>query len=218
MEPEVLDQEEQPYRVDPRRAFSTQMKRSGERAFKESFGSEINFDEIEEEFAHIDAMEEIVNTEVKEPSFPIFTFYIALCLDLLDLVQLTGVGWFVMVVVNIIFSIILFILMFRKTDSMFKIKSQFLFRGRRMKGSRRRGRSVAQKGFTLFAKKFIKRYVSRRLAAVLIVNVIPFAGIFASNAFFVFLAHNKQKKIAQKYIALIQKVGDILKKAERRQR
>ena len=53
--------------------------------------------------------------------------------------------------------------------------------------------------------------MSRRLAAILIVNIIPVIGILASNAFFVVLAHNKQKKIAQKYIALIEKLGEVLK-------
>jgi hypothetical protein len=216
MEPEILEQEEQPYRVDPRRAFTTQMKRSSERAFKESFGAEINFDEVEEEFAHIDAMEEIVATKVKEPSFPFFTFYIALCLDVLDIVQFTGVGWFVVVIVNIVFSIILFILMFRKTDTMFKAVSKGLFRGKRKNGSRRRGKSIAQRGLNKFAVKYLKKYISRRLLGILVLNVIPGIGIFASNAFFVVLAHNKQKKIAQKYVALIKMISGILKKAERR--
>jgi hypothetical protein len=221
MEPEVLEQEEQSYRIDPRRAFGNRMKRKGEQVFEEAFGTEIDFDEVEEEFSNIDAMEEIASTKVNEPNFPIITFLIALFLDLLDLVQLTGVLWFVMAIVNIIFTIILFILMYGKLNSMFTRSSKFLFRGRGLTGLRSRkrgGKSRAQVGLNKIVKKYIGRYMSRRLAAILIVNLIPILGILASNAFFVFLAHNKQKKMAQKYIVLVEKVGKILMDFERRLR
>lgn len=217
MEPEVFEeQEEQSYRSDPQNAFRAQIKRKGEQAFKESFGAEINFDEVEEEFANIDAMEEIASTEVKEPHFPFVTFYIALVLDILDIADFTGFGWVIMCIVEIAFTIILFILMFRKLDIMFTVKSKFLFKGRRVGGKRLKSR--AAKGLNKFAVKYLKKYMARRLIATLIVNIIPVIGILASNAFFVFLAHNKQKKVAQKYVALIKKVGGILKDFERKRR
>lgn len=220
MEPETFEEEqqEQSYRRDPEHSFRSRLKRKGEQIFKESFGAELNFDEVEEEFANIDAMEEIASTEVKKPSFPIITFYIALVLDVLDFADFTGVGWAIMCIVEIIFSIVLFFLMFRRLNSMFTMSSKFLFRGKGLTGlrSRRRGgRSRAQQGLNKIVKKYIGRYMSRRLAAILIVNIIPVIGILASNAFFVVLAHNKQKKIAQKYMILIEKIGEILMKHEK---
>jgi len=206
--------EDQGYRND--RRFYTNIKRKAEEVFKESFGAEIDLDEVEEEFKDIDALEEVAATEVKTPHFPIITFYIALILDLLDFVQLTGIGWFVMVLVNITFSIILFILMFGKLNTMFTTGSKAFFRGKRRSGSKRHNKSRAQRGLNKFAIKYLKKYISRRLLGILVLNIIPFVGIFASNAFFVFLAHNKQKKIAQKYIAVVEKVTEILKGHYRR--
>lgn len=217
MEPEVLEEEqqEQSYRIDPNHSFRSRLKRKGEQIFKENFGAELNFDEVEEEFADIDAMEEIASTEVKKPSFPIITFYIALVLDVLDFADFTGVGWAIMSIIEIIFSIILFFLMYGKMSTMFKFGTKKVFGrgGRKKLGKRRTGtrNSFAQKGLNKAVKKYVGKYLSRRLAAILIVNIIPVVGILASNAFFVVLAHNKQKKIAQKYIALVEKLGEVLK-------
>jgi hypothetical protein len=215
MEPEVLEQEEQSYRENPRNAFNARLKRKGEEIFKESFGKEIDFQEVKEEFNNIEALEDIAATEVKKPHFPFITFYIALVLDILDIADFTGIGWVIMSCIEIVFTIFLFILMFGKTDTMFKMKSRAAFRGRRAKGTRKRGKSLAQKGLNKFATKYLKKYMTRRLLATLIVNVIPVIGILASNAFFVVLAHNKQSKIAQKYIALVKAVTKILDKHDR---
>jgi hypothetical protein len=218
MEPEEDFEGEQPYRENPRNAFNSRLRRQGEQVFNESFGTEIDFEEVREEFKNIEALEEIASMEVKKPRFPIFTFYIALVLDILDFADFTGVGWFVMVAIEIVFSAILLILMFRKTDTMFKMGSRALFRGSRISGSRKRGKSLAQKGLNNFARKYLRKYMTRRMVAILIVNVIPVVGILASNAFFVFLAHNKQTKIAKNYIALITAVGKVLDRYERQRR
>lgn len=214
MEPEVLEEEqqEQSYRIDPNHSFRSRLKRKGEQIFKENFGAELNFDEVEEEFADIDAMEEIASTEVKKPSFPIITFYIALVLDILDFADFTGVGWVIMCIVEIVFSVVLFFLMYGKIKTMFKVKSNIVFgRGRKRLGKRRTGQSLAQKGLTKVVEKFLAKYMSKRLVTILVINIIPLVGILASNAFFVVLAHNKQKKIAQKYMVVVEKIADALK-------
>ena len=145
--------------------------------------------------------------------FPFITFFVALVLDVLDFADFTGVGWIIMSGVEIIFSIILFFLMFGKVDTMFKMSSKALFRGRSRKrlGKRRKNTGGIGGGVQKMAKKYLQKYMSRRLVATLLINIIPIIGILASNAFFVVLVHNKQKKIAQKYMHLVNKVSDILK-------
>lgn len=223
MEPEDFEQGEQPYRADPRHSFNARIRREGQNVFNDSFGTDIDFEEVREEFETIESLQEIASMEVKKPHFPFFTFYIAFCLDLLDLVELVPaagqVASVVLFFIEVIFSAILLILMFRKTDTLFKVSSKALFKGSRLnKGSRKRGKSLAQKGLNSFAKKYLRKYMTRRMVAILIVNVIPWVGILASNAFFVVLAHNKQSKIAKKYIAIISAVGKVLDKYERAQR
>lgn len=216
MEDQTLEQE-RPYRMEsPRRVFYRHIEREGEKIFKKTFGEEIKYEEVKEEFKRIDSLEEIVSTQVKEPHFPYITLYIAIIVDILDVVQFTGFGYFIMLIVNFIFSAILFFLMFGKLNVMFTSVSKAAFRGKRKDGSRKRKNSFAQGKLNNVAKKYLKKYMSRRMVAIIIVNFIPLVNILASNAFFVILAHNKQKKIAQKYIALIEMVGKILERQKRR--
>lgn len=225
MEPEDFEQGEQPYRENPRNAFNSRLRRQGAKVFNESFGTEIDFEEVQEEFKNIEALEEIASTQVNKPSFPIITFMIAVVLDLLDFADFTGVGYFVMVVIKTIFSIILLYLMMGKLNTLFTAGSKAAFRrrgrsGLSKSGKKRRGtkNSNAQKGLNKIVKKTVGKYLSKRMAAIIIVNFIPFIGILASNAFFVYLAHNKQTKIAQKYISLVTAVTKVLDRHERQQR
>lgn len=210
MDEENLNQE-QGYRERyvPQRLLYSRAKRKTEEVFKETFGAEIDMNEVENEFENIDSLEEIASTQVNMPSFPWGTFIVALTVDICGLSDFTGVGWFVMVVVEIVFSIILFILMFRKLNSTFTVGSKVLFRGKK---------GLARKGLKRIAIRYLRKYMTRRIIAILIVKVIPFLGILASDAFFVVLAHNKHKKIAKKYIYLVEKVSSILKRHNRSRR
>lgn len=201
------------------RRFTAPIKRDLEEAFVEEFGPEVSIDEIREEYQGIEELEDLISTEVKKPSFPFVMFYIALVLDVLDIADFTGIGWVIMVCVELIFTIILYFWMRKKLSKMFKFGSRMAFRGKRLnRGSRktrRRGKSRAQKFLRKFANKYLMKYATRRLILIFILNIIPVIGIFSSQAFFVFLAHNRQNKLARKYINTIEASTKVYERVQR---
>jgi predicted acyltransferase len=178
-------------------------KRVATQTFENTLGIELT-EEEEKELKKIDELETIASTEVTEPDFPMIMFMIALVIDILGILDFSGFGWFVMCIVEIVFTIILFFHMFGRMSMMFKASSKVVTG------------KTAQRVYGRLAKRYLRKYLSRRAIAILIVKVIPFIGILASNAFFVFLAHNKQKKIAQGYMKLVIMVSNALKGHYRR--
>ena len=166
--------------------------------FTEEFGIDINTEAEYKNFRKTEEMRALASVEVVKPKFPIILFSIALVLDLVDVAQLTGIGWFIMVIVNAIFFVILLIWIRKRLSIMFRAGSKRLYKGPMKK--------ILIRNLNRMTKKIIGRYVSRRLAAILIVNFIPFIGILSSWAFFVVLAHNKQKKIARGYMFMVEKI------------
>lgn len=156
--------------------------------------------EVIEELNTVETLKEFASLEVDKPSFPVRIFSIALFFDLLDISQLTGVGWFIMVVINFLFGVYLFFWMTGKLSTMFKASSKGLF-------TTRLGKAILAKS--------ARKYLTKRLAYIFVFNILPFIGILASNAFFVFLAHNHMNKIAKMYIELIENAGKKLKEYRR---
>jgi hypothetical protein len=207
-----IEEEYQPY-SRPQRLIWQKARRSFENTFEETFGEEIDVQAIADEVNAVEDLEDIANTEANEPDFPMFTFIVALTVDVLGFADFTGVGWFIMCIVEIIFTIVLFFLMFGKLNTLFTAGSKSAFKYRKRGGRRSFG---TQSAMNKMVKKFLGKYISRRLAAILIVKIIPFIGILGSSAFFVVLAHNKQKKIVRQYMLVIERVGGILKDYYRR--
>lgn len=153
--------------------------------------------EVIEQLKGVAELKELTSMEIEKPSFPVILFSVALIFDLIDIGQFTGVWWFVMVVINFCFGVYLFFWMIGKLSSLFKGGSKFLF---------------ATRGGKYVLIKTARKFLTRRLAYIFIFNLIPLLGVFASNAWFVFLAHNHMNKLAQMYIDLIE---DIAKKIKR---
>lgn len=201
-------EETEPYRHE--RLVWRRVRKGLEEDVQETLGDEVNAKEIIEEISNIEALEDSISMEAEEPSFPFFTFYIALTLDLLGLVDFTGVGWFIMSIIEIIFSVLLFFLMFRKTNTLFKYGSRRLFRGRTRKRLGKKRRTKSGSPVQKILVKTINRYVASRVFSILLIKIVPIIGILGSDAFFVYLSHNKQKKMVRKYMDYVEKVTKIL--------
>jgi hypothetical protein len=200
----------------PKRYLTASAKSSMDKAFKDEFGDEFTVEKITHEMDGIDDLEDLASTEVEVPGFPFLIFSFAFVLDIFDIADFSGIGWAIMVIIEIIFTVIVFLWMRHKLSIMFKFGARKIFRGNRLaKGSRKRGSSFAQKFLTNFAEKYFVKFMSRRLVAFLIVNIIPLIGILSSMAFFVFLAHSRQKKMAEKFTITIEAAGRILKRIDR---
>jgi hypothetical protein len=169
---------------------------------QEFFGDEIDVEQAFDEINQVDHLKEIAEMEVNEPSFPVRMFQVALFLDLVDIADFTGVGWVVMLFVKIIFTVILWFWLLGKISGLFKFGSK-------------QGVKIIIRRMT---KKAVTSFASKRLFAVFLINLIPIVGILASNAWFVFIAHNRMKKWAQTYIRLVESVGSQLQKIEKEKR
>lgn len=196
------------YQRDPRVYFKNRVKRKGEAIFKETFGAEINFDEVEESFNSLDQLHDIANTKIKEPPFPVVTFIVALYVDLLILaIDLLGdetvIIWFILAFVKFIFAGILMYLMWGQISTLAKAGSRALT-------GRVGGKNIVQNKLKNVVKKKAEQYIAKRALFTFLLKLIPFASIFGSEAFFVVLAHNKNKKTVKKYLAFSEAIGKAL--------
>ncbi len=185
----------------PNNRFERRVVRDIHGEFRKSFEN-IGHDpeEIIEELDSIEDLKEIASIEIEKLSFPMLLFLIALFFDLFDLIEFSGIGYFVTLIVKIIFTIYLFFWMSGKLGTIFRSASKLLFKSRI-------GKAILIKS----ARKFL----TRRLALIFVFNIIPILGILASNAFFVFLAHNHMNKIAQTYINFIEETAGKIKAYQR---
>jgi hypothetical protein len=143
------------FKETSRRVSRIALKRVVESSFKKNFGSEIDLDKIEEDFSKIQEVEDIANSRVEEPTFPIVTFNIALVIDVLNLFDVTGFGWFVLVCVKIVFVVVLYFLMWGKVSRLFKYGSKKLYRGKKS-----------------FVQRYLRKYMGRRLALTFIFDLL----------------------------------------------
>ncbi len=184
------------------RVAGNKIKRGFERAFEDHFGAEIDLGEVQEILSSKEEMEDIANSKVIEPNFPVGTFLMGLSVDLIGLAQFTGFLWFATTSVSLTFKVVLLFLMFRKLKSSFTFGSKALFKSNSGPGK--------------LLRKIFMKWFPKRLAFLAFLDSIPFLGILASDAFFVVLAHNKHKKIVLQYMAFVEAVGKTLKAFERR--
>lgn len=154
-----------------------------EQAFNEQMGLEIDTEEIVREFEEVNRLRDIASQDVKKPSFPFVMIYFSLVLDILDLADFTGVGWFIVSIIEIVFTVILFFYFRKKISFTFKVGSKFIF----------------------------KKMIPRLLIGTAIANIIPFVGIFATFTFFVIVAHNRHSKLAKNYMLFVEQVSKIVK-------
>lgn len=208
------------YYQEKKRFLTQNIKNQINDAVKSTLGDKADFDvdEFTKEVQERADLEALASTQIKENPFPYVMFYIALVLDVLDIADFTGIGWVVMVIVEIVFSIIMYFWMKGKISKMFRQASrgnrftggEGIFRGKRVAGSRKREQSIAQRQLKKFSEKYLEKYASRRLLATVATNIIPIIGILSSMAFFVFLAWKRQNKLVRIYMATVEKAGEIL--------
>lgn len=168
------------------------IKRNIQSSYNEHFNAEININEIQKTFSKVQELEDIANSKIQEPEFPMKTFGMALFVDVFALLQLTGILWFLTASMNIGFKVALLFIMWGKISSSFKMGSKALFKS------------------SSYSRKIFMKYFGKRLAFLAILDSIPFIGILASDAFFVYLAHKKHKKIVREYIIFVSVVGKVL--------
>jgi hypothetical protein len=168
------------------------IKRNVQNFYNENFDASINIEEVQKTISNIEEMEEIASSKIEEPNFPTVTFIMALAVDTIAVTQLSGFAWFFALLISWSFKVALFFLMWGKVSSSFKMGSKALFKSK-----------------SVYRKVFMN-YFGKRLAFLTILDSIPFIGVLASDAFFVYLAHKKHKKIVREYMFFVSVVGKVL--------
>lgn len=136
--------------------------------------------------------------------FPFIVFSMAVFVDLIDFAELSGFAWFITVVIKVIFIAILWFWLLGKLNGLFRAGSKAAFKG---------SSSFAQQQLKTASKTYLRKYLSRRAVAIIIVNFIPVVSILASWAFFIFLAQKRHNKFVDAYIKSISAINlDVAKK------
>ncbi len=148
---------------------------------------------------------DFIDSAPEKMDFPFVIFTIALVVDILDISEFSGFAYFVTAIIKVLFTAIIWIWLLGKLNGLFRVGSRVAFKG---------SQSAVQQKAKTASKQFLRKYLSRRAVAIIIVNFIPVISILASWAFFIFLAYNRHNKLANAYIQAVSsiKINNIKKK------